>query len=225
MRRAAPLAAVLLLCSCGTPAERIGRRALRMTPQGRRALSEYDRYARVAHVLKKFHDSKNLDDKDLLDILRAAGVFEAPVPAGKPSPQAPKPFPVPVYAGAWRWPLEAGVVSSEFGPRWGKTHQGIDIAADSGTPILACAPGEVIYAGNKLTGYGNVVIVRHDQDTTTTYAHNKRNKVKLGDKVETGRTIALLGSTGHSTGPHLHLEVRLKNRPVNPREKLPKSRF
>lgn len=138
---------------------------------------------------------------------------------------APPPFPVPAYKGKYRWPMDAGVVSSEFGPRWGKQHQGLDIAADMGVPVRAIAPGEVIYAGSHLTGYGNVLIVRHDQETTTTYAHNKALKAKPGDKVKAGQLIALLGSTDHSTAPHLHFEFRRGNVPLNPRTVPPKSKF
>ena len=68
-------------------------------------------------------------------------------------------------------------MSSEYGPRWGKVHKGLDIAADSGDPVYAIAGGEVIYAGDGLRGYGNVVIVRHDKQMTSLYAHNSELKV------------------------------------------------
>ena len=132
---------------------------------------------------------------------------------------------LPAYKGAYRWPLGAGIVSSEFGRRWHKPHQGLDIAADEGEPVYASAAGEVLYADSRMRGYGNVVILRHDSSMTTLYAHNQILKVRLGDKVEQGQVIALLGSTGHSTGPHVHFEMRRTNVPLDPRGVLPKSGF
>ena len=83
----------------------------------------------------------------------------------------------------------------------------------------------MLYADDKLRGYGKVVILRHDEKTTSIYAHNDRLLVRQGDKVRTGQRIALVGSTGHSTGPHLHFEVRKEQKPQDPRKLLPKSRF
>lgn len=131
----------------------------------------------------------------------------------------------PDYHGDWRWPLAAGIVSSEFGPRWHKKHEGLDIAADEGEPVYAAAKGKVLYADSRMRGYGNVVILRHDSRMTTLYAHNSKLKVKLGDEVEQGQVIALLGNTGHSTGPHIHFEMRKANVPVAPRTLLPRSGF
>jgi murein DD-endopeptidase MepM/ murein hydrolase activator NlpD len=132
---------------------------------------------------------------------------------------------LPDYKGAWRWPLAAGLVSSEFGPRWKRKHEGLDIAADEGEPVYASAAGEVLYADSRMRGYGNVVILRHDSNVTTLYAHNQKNKVRLGEKVEQGQVIALLGNTGQSTGPHVHFEMRRVNRAVDPRTVLPKTKF
>jgi murein DD-endopeptidase MepM/ murein hydrolase activator NlpD len=128
------------------------------------------------------------------------------------------------YAGKYRWPLDAGIISSEYGQRWGKMHKGLDIAADSGEPVYAVAAGEVIYAGDGLRGYGNVVILKHDDTITSLYAHNSQLKVKPGDAVKQGDLIALLGSTGHSTGPHVHFEFRQGDIAVNPHALLPKSK-
>jgi murein DD-endopeptidase MepM/ murein hydrolase activator NlpD len=129
------------------------------------------------------------------------------------------------YAGEYDWPVEAGVVSSEFGRRFGRLHKGIDVAADIGEPIHAIADGYVIYAGNKIEGYGNIVVLRHDESTLTLYAHNSRLKVKTGQEVKQGQVIALLGNTGRSTGPHSHFEIRREEKPVNPRELLVKGPF
>ncbi|MBI4346902.1 MAG: M23 family metallopeptidase [Elusimicrobia bacterium] len=127
--------------------------------------------------------------------------------------------------GSWRWPLEAGVVSSEFGKRWGKNHNGLDIAADLRVPVYAVAPGEVIYAGNQVSGYGNLLVLRHDEKTTTFYGHNDSLNVKTGDKIAADQVIARLGSTGRSTGPHVHFELRERDKPLDPRARLPKSGF
>ena len=152
-----------------------------------------------------------------------------PPPAKSGGPAGPKPpvvagGPARVpdhYEGDYRWPLDAGIISSEFGERWGKQHKGLDIAADTGEAVYAVASGEVIYASDGMRGYGNVVIVKHDHTITSLYAHNSELKVKQGDQVKQGDLIALLGSTGHSTGPHVHFEFRNGDVAVNPHTLLP----
>jgi murein DD-endopeptidase MepM/ murein hydrolase activator NlpD len=104
------------------------------------------------------------------------------------------------------WPAK-GVLTSGYGWRWGRMHKGVDIAAPIGTPIVAAAPGEVISSGWNSGGYGNLVKVKHYDGSVTLYAHNNRNLVRQGQKVEQGQQIAEMGSTGYSTGPHLHFEV------------------
>jgi lipoprotein NlpD len=120
-----------------------------------------------------------------------------------------------------KWPIAAPVLSSLFGKRWGREHEGIDMAAPHGTPVLAAADGEVIYAGNQVRGYGNMVVVQHASDMLTVYAHNSVLLVKTGDRVSVGKPIAKVGSTGHSTGPHLHFEVRRGENPQDPLPFLP----
>jgi lipoprotein NlpD len=196
-------------------------------PEGRWVMEEFDRYAKMADELRKNHASGPLDDKEVRELLRRVGLTST-TPRAKgdaPRPAPPKPFPVAAYTGAYRWPLDAGLVTSEFGPRRGYPHQGLDIAADRNVPVYAAAEGEVLYADSTLSGYGNAVIVRHDQHTTTLYAHNNALKVKTGQKVRADQVVALLGSTGRSTGPHLHFEFRENERPNDPRGHLPKTRF
>lgn len=190
----------------------------------RGATAKFSDYVRNADFWKKNHDSSNFGDLGVLHLLRKAGVLKGKQPGVGPAPGV-HPFPVGHYKGDYGWPLEAGVVSSEFGARWGRPHKGIDVAAAKGEPVYASADGEVIYAGNGLTGYGNVVIVRHDEVTTTLYAHNSSLKVKAGVEVKAGTVIARVGSTGHSTGPHCHFEYRDQDVAINPREKLIKSPF
>jgi murein DD-endopeptidase MepM/ murein hydrolase activator NlpD len=105
------------------------------------------------------------------------------------------------------WPAQ-GMLSSGFGWRWGRAHKGIDIAAPIGTPIVAAAAGRVSYAGWNDGGYGYVVEVDHEDGRMTRYAHNDRILVKNGQQVNQGQQISEMGSTGRSTGPHLHFEVR-----------------
>ncbi|BBC25348.1 peptidoglycan DD-metalloendopeptidase family protein [Pseudanabaena sp. ABRG5-3] len=105
------------------------------------------------------------------------------------------------------WPAD-GVFTSGFGWRWGRIHAGIDIAAPIGTPILAAASGVVDYASWNDGGYGNMIDIRHPDGTITRYAHMNELYVKEGQTVSQGQTIGAMGSTGFSTGPHLHFEIR-----------------
>lgn len=104
------------------------------------------------------------------------------------------------------WPAK-GVLTSGYGRRWGRMHKGIDIAAPVGTPIFAAGGGEVVSAGWNSGGYGNLVKIKHDDESVTLYAHNSRILVRNGQQVKQGQQIAAMGSTGFSTGPHLHFEV------------------
>ena len=110
------------------------------------------------------------------------------------------------------WPLGKGRIVSTFGPRNGSFHDGIDISSPEGTPVYAAHSGVVVYAGNKLSGYGNLIVLRHASGLTTVYAHNSKMFVSTGDKIHCGENISLVGSTGHSSGPHLHFEVRTRDR-------------
>jgi len=111
----------------------------------------------------------------------------------------------PVFNG-YIWPAK-GTFTSGYGWRRGRMHKGIDIAAPIGTPIVAAAPGEVIYAGWNSGGFGNLVKVKHPDGNITLYAHNSRIVVRQGQQVKQGQQIATMGSTGRSTGPHLHFEI------------------
>jgi len=117
------------------------------------------------------------------------------------------------------WPIQ-GVLTSGFGPRWGRMHTGIDIADPAGTPIHAAKAGEVIYAG-WLNGYGNTVVVDHGDGIATLYGHQSRIGSTEGQTLNQGDVLGFVGSTGHSTGNHLHFEVRIDTKPVNPRPYLP----
>ncbi|MEI6079559.1 MAG: M23 family metallopeptidase [bacterium] len=122
------------------------------------------------------------------------------------------------YSGKdFLWPVEKGKVSSYYGWRSSKKfHDGIDISAPSGTKIFAVKSGKIVYSGNKISGYGNMVVVKHDTKLYTVYAHCRTTKVSKGDSVSKGQTIAEVGNTGHSHGPHLHFEVRKGKYSVDP---------
>ena len=123
--------------------------------------------------------------------------------------------------GKLLWPTTSTYITSYFGYRWHPIrgrylfHSGIDIGNYYGEPIYAAADGVVIYAG-WLDGYGKAVIIDHGSGVSTLYAHCSKLLVKKGDVVTAGQIIARVGSTGISTGPHLHFEVRIGGRPVNP---------
>ncbi|MCB2294619.1 M23 family metallopeptidase [Clostridium algoriphilum] len=110
-----------------------------------------------------------------------------------------------------------GSISSGFGTRWGKMHKGIDIAANFGSAINAALDGTVTYADWE-DGYGNVIKISHGEGLQTTYAHCSVIIVKKGELVKRGMKIGQVGSTGHSTGPHLHFEVRENGEPINPQK-------
>ncbi|MDX8376891.1 MAG: M23 family metallopeptidase [Mariprofundales bacterium] len=120
------------------------------------------------------------------------------------------------------WPIKGKVnISSSFGKLKDRVHDGIDISTPLGTPIYAAASGIVVYADNKVSGYGNMVILRHSSTFFTTYAHNSRNNVKKGDSVVQGKKIADSGESGRTTGPHIHFEIRRGVTPLNPLAYLP----
>lgn len=110
----------------------------------------------------------------------------------------------------------SGRLSSKYGARWGRLHAGIDIAGAMGSDILAADGGTVVYAGYNANGYGNLVKIDHGNGMQTWYAHNSELLVSVGDKVYQGQTIAKLGNTGRSTGPHCHFEVRINGSAVDP---------
>ncbi len=117
------------------------------------------------------------------------------------------------------WPT-TGEISSPFGYRWGRLHEGIDIANDEGTPVQAARDGQVTFAG-WYGGYGYAVIIDHGQEISSLYGHLSDYYVKVGQFVRHGQTVAAMGSTGEATGPHLHFEIHQQNKPVSPTYLLP----
>jgi murein DD-endopeptidase MepM/ murein hydrolase activator NlpD len=118
-------------------------------------------------------------------------------------------LPDEMQSGQFRYIMPAkGKLTSGYGPRWGRMHRGIDIAAPVGTVVVASAPGVIATAGWNSGGYGNLVEVRHPDGSVTRYAHNNRITSQVGQYVRQGQKIAEMGSTGRSTGSHTHFEIR-----------------
>jgi murein DD-endopeptidase MepM/ murein hydrolase activator NlpD len=113
------------------------------------------------------------------------------------------------------WPVEGGSISSGYGMRRGRPHEGIDIAAPSGQGIKAAATGRVVFSG-AVSGYGNTIVIYHGDGIATVYAHNRENLMPVGQIVSRGQVIATVGQTGKATGNHLHFEVRRNGKTVNP---------
>jgi murein DD-endopeptidase MepM/ murein hydrolase activator NlpD len=149
-----------------------------------------------------------------IDALQAASAsLTARIQAAQANRQAGSPNATPSSAGLI-WPVN-GPVTSPFGWRWGRMHQGIDIGVGYGAPIRAAASGTIIYCGWE-SGYGNLVVIDHGGNLATAYGHQSSIAVACGQQVNQGDVIGYVGCTGHCTGPHLHFEVRINGAPVDP---------
>ena len=151
---------------------------------------------------------------DEIDSLRAASAaLTDRIRAAQANRSSGTPSSTPSSAGLI-WPA-SGPVTSSFGWRWGRMHEGIDIGASYGSAIRAAASGTVIYCGWE-SGYGNLTVIDHGGNLATAYGHQSSIAVACGQQVTQGQVIGYVGSTGHSTGPHLHFEVRINGSPVDP---------
>jgi murein DD-endopeptidase MepM/ murein hydrolase activator NlpD len=166
----------------------------------RDALSDVreDKQAALDHMAELQAQSAALASR----IRSAQSSAVVPGPTGSPS------------AAGFIWPVH-GILTSTFGWRWGRMHEGIDHAVSTGTPVVAAASGTVIVAG-WMGGYGNLVVIDHGNGIATAYGHNTSVAVSYGQSVAQGQLISYSGSTGHSTGPHVHFEVRVNGTPVDP---------
>lgn len=124
------------------------------------------------------------------------------------------PAPTSGAGGAFIWPVQ-GVLTSPFGWRWGRMHEGIDIGAPAGATVVASGSGYVIHAG-RMSGYGLLVLLQHPGGVVTAYAHNSSVAVSVGQPVSQGQQIASVGCTGHCFGDHVHFEVRVGGSPTDP---------
>lgn len=138
----------------------------------------------------------------------------AEVKTASAQPRAEEPGPPDPRKGTLSWPLR-GVLYGRFGKKGKEPHDGVDLAAPAGTPVKTAAPGKVLYAGEQ-RGYGLLVIVEHQGELMTLYAHNRDLRVKTGQQVRAGQVIATVGNSGRTSGPHLHFEVRKNGMPVDP---------
>ena len=159
-------------------------------------------------------NGKKVKEENLVTTVKTEPVKEVVLVGTKERPPT-------VGSGKYAWPLKGGYhLSSGFGSRWGRAHQGIDLACSVGTSVYAADGGTVTRAGYS-GAYGNLVVIDHQNGQETRYAHNSKLLVKVGDKVYQGQEIAKSGSTGRSTGPHLHFEIRFNGEPRNPLNYLP----
>lgn len=150
----------------------------------------------------------------------------APVAAAKSSPEPVPPPTKPISDSAtassggitWRWPNGGKVIGTFVAGD--QTKQGVDIAGAAGDPVIASADGEVVYSGNGLLGYGELIIVKHNTNFLSAYGHNRKRLVVEGDKVRAGQQIAEMGSSA-SSRDELHFEIRKNGKPVNPLDYLP----
>ena len=147
------------------------------------------------------------------ELLAQSATLAARIRSAQSSAVVPGPT-GPASAAGLVWPVH-GVLTSYYGWRWGRMHEGIDLAVPSGTPVVASASGTVVVAG-WMGGYGNLVVVDHGNGLATAYGHNSSVTVGYGQSVAQGQLIAYSGNTGHSTGPHVHFEVRVNGTPVDP---------
>jgi lipoprotein NlpD len=144
------------------------------------------------------------------------GPPDAPPPAVVPPP---RPEPAPSGDIAWRWPADGTVIGGYVAGD--PMRQGIDIAGQAGAPVRAAADGTVVYSGNGLIGYGELIIVKHNPAFLSAYGHNRKRLVQEGERVKAGQTIAEMGSSG-ATRDELHFEIRKNGKPSNPLDYLPR---
>ena len=182
-----------------------------------RELALVDARAGKESLLASVREERSEDEEDLEEMLAASAAIAAKIQAAQAAAAAAQGAPTvgsgAAPAGGFVWPVQ-GVLTSTFGPRWGRLHEGIDIGAPGGTPIVASAAGTVIFAG-WLGGYGNLTLIDHGNGVATAYGHQSAFSVTSGP-VSQGQAIGAVGSTGNSTGNHLHFEVRINGAAVDP---------
>jgi murein DD-endopeptidase MepM/ murein hydrolase activator NlpD len=189
-------------------AEQIAARDQLVAQQSALATARASRQSMLAGVRSERHeDEENLEEMQAASAAIAARIRSAQATSGTTTSTGSG-----VSSSGFVWPV-SGVLTSGFGWRWGRMHEGIDISAPCGTPIRAAASGTVISAG-WMGGYGNLTIIDHGNGLATAYAH--QTAIYAGGGVSQGQTIGSVGTTGHSTGCHLHFEVRVNGSAVDP---------
>lgn len=172
-----------------------------------------DSYASARSGKYQLLTSTRADRHELEDHVESLEREQAAVLAKLQGPSAVA-GPVRQGSGGLIWPAN-GSISSGFGMRWGRLHAGVDIPLPEGTPLRAAASGSVAIAG-WVGGYGNYTCIQHSGSLSTCYGHQSSISVSVGQSVSQGQVIGHSGNTGHSTGPHLHFEVRINGSPVDP---------
>lgn len=239
-RAAIPALVVLLAVAVVTAGCSSSRRALPPSPSP--PATEAPRRGGVTHVVERgqtlwriarayeisveqlaranaIEDATNIRVGQALFVPGARAVIEVP-----PAPGLLEPRELPDAPGSragWRWPAD-GPLTSRFGAprRGGRLHKGIDIGGPRGTPVRAAREGRVVFAGTR-SGYGKLVVIEHDDGFATWYAHLRRYRVRVGEKVRAGERLGGIGRTGRTTGYHLHFEIRHRGRAVDPLTFLP----
>jgi murein DD-endopeptidase MepM/ murein hydrolase activator NlpD len=163
--------------------------------------------------LSQLSASERAEAEEIDSLQASSAALTARIQAAQAQHSSSGPSSTPSSAGLI-WPA-SGPVTSPFGFRWGRMHEGIDIGATYGSAIHAAASGTVIYCGWE-SGYGNLTVIDHGGNLATAYGHQSSIAVTCGQQVSQGQVIGYVGSTGHSTGPHLHFEVRINGAPVDP---------
>jgi len=146
----------------------------------------------------------------------AATTEVVPTPEPEPVVVAAVPQPEPRAEDLFAWPVQGPILSSFGSKPGGLNNDGINIGASRGTPVVAAENGVVVYAGNEIPGFGNLILIRHADGWATAYAHNDKLLVAKGDSVARGQPIARVGSTGSVSEPQSHFEIRKGNEPVDP---------
>jgi murein DD-endopeptidase MepM/ murein hydrolase activator NlpD len=185
---------------------------LKAQEERQKALTQDDK--RVPALLRRFSESvenfEKFANQTFRSVMTAAGAEDMPMDYGIKEPS----IDAPVLPGEMQdmkaegGQLPSKYTSSPYGYRWGRLHSGVDYAINSGTPVSVIQPGKVSYAGWDDGGYGNMILISHPGGTSTLYGHMSKINVKSGQMVEPGTVIGNVGSTGRSTGPHVHFEVR-----------------
>ncbi|MGH2800694.1 MAG: murein hydrolase activator EnvC family protein [Thermoleophilaceae bacterium] len=167
---------------------------------------------RKALALDEVHSDIERLEGDISDI---QGQIQAQIQAASSTTTSPLPAgPIQGGSGGWIWPVN-GSVTSPYGPRWGRMHEGIDISAPSGTPIRAANSGQVILAA-PTSGYGNYTCIDHGSGLSSCYAHQSSYATSVGASVSQGDVIGYVGCTGSCFGDHLHFEIRINGAAVDP---------
>lgn len=170
----------------------------------------------IATVEPEFTYAENVEQAEYLEPIEPIASVQLDERTGSLTESAS------IAGGDFIWPTQGKIVSS-FGPKEnGLVNDGINISASAGEPIWGAADGEVAYIGNELKGYGNMLIVRHDNGWMSAYAHAQKWSVSKGDRVKQGQMIGYVGQSGNVSEPQLHFSLRQNKTPVNPTELLPR---